>query len=129
MVPGVVDDHRELLSTPILAAEKTLQESVEGNPIEFAFFGLYAKASGSNLHGSPVSDLRPGRGRGDLGLKATGPPHTDHAGTLLKMDLVLGKDPNMRIAEYADQFFLKAAWASASAPFGEVRGRNRRMPR
>ena len=129
MVTGVVDDHRELLSTPILAAEKTLQESVEGNPIEFAFFGLYAKASGSNLHGSPVSDLRPGRGRGDLGLRATGPPHTDHAGTLLKMDLVLGKDPKMRISEEADQFFLKAAWASASAPFGEVRDRSRRIPR
>ena len=97
MVTGVVDDHRELLSTPILAAEKTLQESVEGNPIEFAFFGLYAKASGSKVRGSPVSDLRPGRGRGDLGI--------------------------------CGSVFLKAAWASASAPFGEVRGRNRRMPR
>jgi hypothetical protein len=50
------------------------------------------------------SDLRPGRG-GDLGLGATGPSHTDHAGTLLKMDLVLGKDPNMRISEEADQLF------------------------
>ena len=129
MVTGVVDDHRELLSTPILAVEKTLQESVEGNPIEFIFFGLHAKASGSNVHGSPVPDLGPGGGRGDLGLKATRPPHTDHAGTLLKMDLVLGKNPDMWISEYTDQFFLKAAWASSSAPFGEVRGRNRRMPR
>ena len=129
MVPGVVDDHRELLSTPILAAEKTLQESVEGNPIEFAFFGLYAKASGSNVHGSPVSDLRPGRGRGDLGLRATGPPHTDHAGTLLKMDLVLGIHSDLGIPQQADQFFLKAACASGSAPCGNVRGRNMRMPR
>lgn len=102
---------------------------MEGHPIEFAFFGFDAKTSGSDVHGSPVSHLSPGRGRGDLGLGATGPPHTDHAGTLLKMDLVLGKDPKMRISEEADQFFLKAAWASASAPLGEVRGRNRRMPR
>jgi hypothetical protein len=109
MVTGVVDDHRELFSTPILAVEKTLQESVEGNPIEFPFFGLHAKASGSNVHGSPVPDLGPGGGRGDLGLKATRPPHTDHAGTLLKMDLVLGKNPDMWISEYTDQFFLKAA--------------------
>jgi hypothetical protein len=129
MVTSVVDDHGDFLSAPILARKETIQEAVEGNPIEFAFFGFHVKASGSDVHCSPVSDLRPGRSRGDLGLGATRPPHTDYTGTLLKMDFVLSKDPDMRISKYPDQFFLKAACASTLAPFGEVRGRNRRKSR
>ena len=64
MVAGFVDDRRKIVATPLFAAEKTLQESTEVNPIEFPFFGLRAKACGSNVHGSPVPDLRLGGAEG-----------------------------------------------------------------
>jgi hypothetical protein len=47
----------------------------------------------------------------------------------LKMNLVFRMDPDLSMLQQADQFFLKSACVSGSAPFGYVRGRNKRMPR
>lgn len=68
MVTGVVDDHGGFLSPRTPAAKKTFEETVEGNSVEFALFGLHAKAFGTDVHGSLVADLRPVRGRGKLGI-------------------------------------------------------------
>lgn len=129
MVASVVDDHRQLLSAPIFPAEEVLQESMEGHPVELIRFRFDAQAASSKVDCAPVANLRPGRCRGNLWLRTPRPPHTNDAGTLLKVNLVFRIDPDLRILQQADQFFLKSACLSGSAPFGYVRGRSKRMPR
>lgn len=129
MITSIVDDHRQLLSAAIFAAEEIFEESLERDPIEFSFFGRCAKTSGLDIDGAPIANLRSGGCRRNFWLCSARPPHSDHARPLLKMDLVLGIEANLRVPNQADQFFLKVACASGSAPFGDVRGRNRRMPK
>jgi hypothetical protein len=129
MVAGIVNYHRQFLSAAIFAAEKILHESLERDPIEFSLLGCHAKTSGFYIDCAPVANLRSGGCRRNPWLRSTRPPHADYARPLLKVNLILGIDANLGISEQADQFFLKTACASGSAPFGDVRGRNKRMPK
>jgi len=128
VVSGIVDDHSQLLSMPIFTAQEGIQELMEGNPVEHSFLRLDAETPFEYIDCSPVSEFLPVGSRGDFGLRSSGPPHPDDTCTLLEMHLILRPYVNIRLTDQLNQFFLKAACFSGSAPLGYVRGRSKRIP-
>ena len=98
MIASVVDNHQLPLFTPIVGAKESFQEVMKRYPVKLAFLRLEAETAGTDVDRTPVSNLFSGGCGGDLGLRAPRPPHPYHTGSLLKMDLILSPDSDLRIA-------------------------------
>ena len=71
---------------------------MKSDPVKLAFMKLDAETARTDVDRTPVSNLFSGGCGGNLGLRTPRPPHPYHTGSLLKMDLILGPDSDLRIA-------------------------------